>query len=205
MKSLRAQPQTPRAAVPKGVPAARSAGSVRIIGGTWRSRLIQFPVIEGLRPTGDRVRETLFNWLGQDLSGKTCIDLFAGSGALGFEAASRGATRVLLCETDRAALAALRAAQHYLQATQIEVRQANALSLLHGSNVTEQFDVVFADPPFAADAAATVLAGATRLLKPHGWLYVEQPKMLEEVHPWRLFRHLKAGGVHAHLFQRESS
>ncbi len=200
MNSLRAPPKPPPVTAAKG---ARGIRSVRIIGGAWRSRLIQFPAVEGLRPTGDRVRETLFNWLGQDLAGKTCVDLFAGSGALGFEAASRGATRVLLCETGRAPLAALRAAKELLQAAQIEVRQVDALTLLHGNNVTEQFDIAFADPPFAADLGATVLAGAARLVKPRGWLYLEQPTVLEEAHPWRLFRHLKAGAVHAHLFQRE--
>src|SRR5206468_2937082 len=81
-----------------------NANEVRIVGGTWRSRRIRFPPREGLRPTPDRVRETLFNWLGQDLTGRACLDLFAGSGALGFEAASRGARRVVMVERDRAAV-----------------------------------------------------------------------------------------------------
>src|SRR3954465_14317228 len=101
------------------MPAAKN--QVRIIGGEWRSRLIVFPPRADLRPTPDRVRETLFNWLGQDLTGKSCLDLFAGSGALGFEAASRGARRVVMVERDRAAFEALRANKATLEGHQVEV------------------------------------------------------------------------------------
>src|SRR5512147_591697 len=105
-------------------------GRVRIVGGRWRSRLLEVPERPGLRPTPDRVRETLFNWLGQRLDGCVCLDLFAGSGALGFEAASRGAARVVMVETDRAALAALRASRERLAASEVEIVAGDALEYL---------------------------------------------------------------------------
>ena len=116
------------------------------MGGAWRSRLIAVPSRPGLRPTPDRVRETLFNWLGQDLAGMQCLDLFAGSGALGFEAASRGAARVVMVECDRSALAALRATRTALNAAQVEIVAGDASAFLAASN--ERFDLVFLDPPF---------------------------------------------------------
>src|SRR5512135_1164195 len=100
---------------------------VRIIGGAWRSRIIRFPPRKDLRPTPDRVRETLFNWLGQDLTGKSCLDLFAGSGALGFEAASRGARRVVMVEHDAATFKALQASRAQLDAVAVELARADAL------------------------------------------------------------------------------
>src|ERR1700712_5778857 len=105
---------------------------VRIIGGTWRSRRIRFAARAELRPTPDRVRETLFNWLGQDLTGLACLDLFAGSGALGFEAASRGASRVVMVENDRAAYEALRENKAALAAAQVELARADALEFARG-------------------------------------------------------------------------
>src|SRR5450756_2414692 len=106
---------------------------VRIIGGAWRSRLISFPARTDLRPTPDRVRETLFNWLGQDLTGKTCLDLFAGSGALGLEAASRGARRVVMVERDPGAFHALQANVAVLNAAAVELKRADALEFLRGT------------------------------------------------------------------------
>ena len=118
---------------------------IRIIGGEWKRTPLHVVDLEGLRPTPDRVRETLFNWLGQDMSGQTCLDLFAGSGALGFEAASRGAARVVMVERDGRAAQQLRATQDKLAARTVEVAQADALRLAAGLR-PGTFDVIFLDP-----------------------------------------------------------
>lgn len=122
---------------------------VRIIGGLWRSRLLAFPSRPELRPTPDRVRETLFNWLGQDLTGKTCLDLYAGSGALGFESASRGAHRVVMVERDLAAFGALETNRERLGAQAVELQRADALEFLRRDRL--RYDVIFLDPPFGTD------------------------------------------------------
>ncbi|MBT9568915.1 MAG: 16S rRNA (guanine(966)-N(2))-methyltransferase RsmD [Thiobacillus sp.] len=145
---------------------------VRIIGGQYRRRLLDFPGTTGLRPTPDRVRETLFNWLGQDLPGWTCLDLFAGSGALGFEAASRGAARVILIERDAQASRALDKNAAALGATAVEVLRVDALAWL--GSIQDTFDLIFVDPPFDSGLAETVLAQLTPRLKPGGQVYVEQ-------------------------------
>src|SRR5580765_3370760 len=126
------------------------AGALRIVGGKYRSRMLRVPARPGLRPTPDRVRETLFNWLGQWLDGLACLDLFAGSGALGFEAASRGAARVVMVESDRAAFAALEATRERIGARAVELVQGDALRYLAQGG--ERFDVVFLDPPFRQNA-----------------------------------------------------
>ena len=113
-----------------------------------RIRLIDVRTVKSLRPTPDRVRETLFNWLGQDLEGKRCLDLFAGSGALGFEAASRGAEQVVMIEYDPVAVAALQANAKTLQATRVQLVRGDALRFARSANQT--FDVVFVDPPYRA-------------------------------------------------------
>jgi 16S rRNA (guanine966-N2)-methyltransferase len=148
------------------------ANRVRIIGGQYRRRLLDFPGGEGLRPTPDRVRETLFNWLGQDLPGWTCLDLFAGSGALGFEAASRGAGRVVMIERDLKAAGALEKNQAVLGANQVDILRADALAWL--ANNRETFDLVFVDPPFDSDLSVGVLADLARHLKSGGYAYIEQ-------------------------------
>jgi len=155
---------------------------VRIIGGAWRSRLVYFPPRQDLRPTPDRVRETLFNWLEQDLTGKTCLDLFAGSGALGFEAASRGAQRVVMVERDLATFRALAASRTALAAAAVELERADALEFLRENGGV--YDVVFLDPPFKADywprlapllpphlapGALVYHEGAARPVLPPGW------------------------------------
>ncbi|HJV94446.1 MAG TPA: 16S rRNA (guanine(966)-N(2))-methyltransferase RsmD, partial [Albitalea sp.] len=132
-----------------GVPSAKTKssypGRLRIIGGRWRGRRLEVPESEGLRPTPDRVRETLFNWLGRDLSGLACLDLFAGSGVLGFEAASRGAARVVMVERERETLEQLRANRAALDALQVEIVPGDAFEYLARGG--ERFDVVFLDPP----------------------------------------------------------
>ncbi len=131
-------------------------GKIRIIGGEWRGRRIAVSAAPDLRPTPDRVRETLFNWLGQRLDGLACLDLFAGSGALGFEAASRGAARVVMVEQDRKALAQLRDSLQLLGARNIALIPGDALAYLERPG--ERFDVVFLDPPFRQNAPAALLA-----------------------------------------------
>jgi len=149
-----------------------AANRVRIIGGQYRRRLLDFPDGADLRPTPDRVRETLFNWLGQDLPGWTCLDLFVGSGALGFEAASRGAGRVVMVERDLKAVGALEKNRALLGADRVDILRADALSWL--ANNRERFDLVFVDPPFGSGLAGAVLADLVRHLKPGGYAYIEQ-------------------------------
>jgi 16S rRNA (guanine966-N2)-methyltransferase len=175
---------------------------VRIIGGEWRSRLVRFPGTPGLRPTPDRVRETLFNWLGQRLDGLACVDLFAGSGALGFEALSRGAARVVMVERDRAAIDALRVAARELGATGAEVVAADSLAWL--ARGAERFDVAFVDPPYASELAPRVLAKLGARLNPGARVYVESARPLETAAPWILLREDHAGAVRFALYEYDS-
>jgi 16S rRNA (guanine(966)-N(2))-methyltransferase RsmD len=175
---------------------------VRLIGGRFkRSKL---PVAErpGLRPTPDRVRETLFNWLGQDLSGWRVLDAFAGSGALGFEAASRGAAEVVLLERDAHLVDSLRATRERLGATALHVEQADAMAWMARA-AAGRYELVFIDPPFDAGLADAAARAAARLVGSGGFVYVEAPEALSEPPPGlQLHRHARAGAVHAHLFQR---
>lgn len=174
---------------------------VRVIGGQYRRRLLDFPGSAGLRPTPDRVRETLFNWLGQDLPGWSCLDLFAGSGALGFEAASRGASRVLMIEREREALAALEKNRALLGALQVEVLRADALAWLASSR--ETFDLVFVDPPFDSGLAPTVLEQLGARLKPGGQVYVEQGEPVVAPAGFVVYRSGHAGRSHFALLTKE--
>ena len=180
-----------------------NANRVRIIGGAWRRRLVQFPAVDALRPSADRVRETLFNWLGQDLTGLTCLDLFAGSGVLGFEAASRGAARVMMVEKNRVVARALQVNAEQLGAAQVEVVQGDALDYLRSD--TRQFDVVFVDPPFSEDLLATVLPAVVSHLATGARVYVESGQPLTAGAPWRMLRGQKAGRVYYQLLDREVS
>ncbi|MGK2951467.1 MAG: 16S rRNA (guanine(966)-N(2))-methyltransferase RsmD [Thiobacillus sp.] len=177
------------------------ANRVRIIGGQFRRRLLDFPGSAGLRPTPDRVRETLFNWLGQDLPGWTCLDLFAGSGALGFEAASRGAGRVVMIERDRAALDALEKNRAVLGAMQIEILRADAVAWL--ANSREAFDLIFIDPPFDSGLAATVLDGLAPHLKASGQAYIEQAMPVTAPPGFIIHRSGRAGRSHFALLIKE--
>ena len=183
------------------------SNTLRIIGGLWRSRRIGFPDHEGLRPSADRVRETLFNWLGQDLGGLDCLDLFAGSGALGFEALSRGAARVVMVEQNREVCAALRANAELLQAKNLQFRCMDALEFAQSarSNATDRFDVVFLDPPFASSLLGQVLEKIPPLLKPGAKVYVESAHAFEQTPGWRLLKHGRAGQVHFHLLASEKN
>lgn len=175
----------------------RRANAIRIIGGAWRGRRIDFPATLELRPTPDRVRETLFNWLGQDLSGKSCLDLFAGSGALGFEAASRGAAEVTMVERDRAAFAALRANAAKLGAQNVRLVHADALEFIGA--VRPCFHVVFLDPPFSLPLPQKVLARMPSLLCPGAVVYLERGEPFEPSGGARVLKRARAGEVHFHL------
>jgi 16S rRNA (guanine(966)-N(2))-methyltransferase RsmD len=183
---------------------ADPAGEVRLIGGRWkRSKL---PVLDrpGLRPTPDRVRETLFNWLGHDLTGWRVLDAFAGSGALGFEAASRGAHEVVLLERDAVLARSLAASKDRLQAETLEVHTGDALSWM-ASAVHGRFDLVLLDPPFDAGLHGAATGAALKLLSPGGWLYVESDHALDPPAGCEAYRRLQAGAVHAHLWRRINS
>jgi 16S rRNA (guanine966-N2)-methyltransferase len=175
-------------------------GGIRIIAGQYRGRRIAVPDKPDLRPTPDRVRETLFNWLGQDLSGRACLDLFAGSGALGFEAASRGAARVVMVESDRAVLAGLERTRQAIGAAQVEIVRDDAFRYLRGAG--ERFDVVFLDPPFRQNALPALLEALPPRLAPGARVYVEAPAPCEPGESWRELKRSRAGQVSYQLLER---
>ena len=183
--------------------------TVRIIGGHWRRRLLRFPDALALRPTPDRVRETVFNWLGQSLDGLHCLDLFAGSGALGLEAASRGAARVVLVENAPAVLAAL---QDNLR--QLGPAPGGAVELVRGDALQfaarcagnqQRFDVIFVDPPYRQGWWPKVQAVLDQLSTDGARVYAEAETELEAWPGWSLIRQGKAGQVFHHLFEKDSS
>ncbi|RZJ08347.1 MAG: 16S rRNA (guanine(966)-N(2))-methyltransferase RsmD [Acidovorax sp.] len=186
-------------------PAPKGAGEIRIIGGQWKRTRLSVAQRPGLRPTPDRVRETLFNWLGQDLAGWRCLDAFAGTGALGLEAASRGAAAVQLVESDAALVAQLHALQQRLDAAAVRVQRGDGVAALRQA-VPASLDLVLIDPPFDGALFEPALKAAADAVKPGGFVYLEAPRAWggEElaVFGLALHRHLKAGAVHAHLLQR---
>ncbi len=179
-----------------------ASNTLRIIGGQWRGRKLRFADGEGLRPTTDRVRETLFNWLQPVIAGARCLDLFSGSGALGLEALSRGAGEVVFIERNPKAVAALRENLKLLQAANAEVHQGDALTWLQKTSTP--FDVIFLDPPFRQ----ALLGPALRQLDDGGWvaggarIYIEQELELGEPslpQGWELLRSKQAGQVGYYL------
>ncbi len=177
-----------------------SVNQIRIIGGAWRRRLIRFPPAEGLRPTPDRVRETLFNWLGQTLSGKQCVDLYAGSGALTLEAASRGAALAVAVDRSRVLIDALRATGARLGASALETHVGDARTFI--ASERRDFDVIFLDPPFQEDPWPWLLPACAGRLLPDGCIYAEAACALPPPPGFAAWRHDKAGQVHYHLFVR---
>src|SRR5262245_36085299 len=173
---------------------------VRIVGGTWRSRLIAFSPSGSLRPTPDRVRETLFNWLGQDLTGRSCLDLFAGSGALGFEAASRGAQRVVMVEREPAVYRALAANRDRLKAEAVELVKEDALEFLRADRGV--YDVVFLDPPFGAGYWPQLTALLPQRLAPAAMVFRESGTRFEAASGWEVYREGRAGQVRYQLLKR---
>jgi 16S rRNA (guanine966-N2)-methyltransferase len=180
-------------------------GEIRIIGGQYKRTKLPVPDKPGLRPTPDRVRETLFNWLGQDLSGWRCIDVFAGTGALGFEAASRGAATVLLCEQDAALVTRLKALQLKLQAAMVQVERGDGIALLRRQSPGSQ-QLVFLDPPFDSPLFEGALKAAAQAVAEPGYVYLEAPKAWDDealaAFGLKLHRSGKAGAVHFHLLVR---
>jgi len=179
------------------------SGRLRIVAGNWRSRLLDIADVEGLRPTSERIRETLFNWLAPNLHGARCLDLFAGTGALGLEALSRGAGTVVFVERSSDAARQLQANIDLLDATGASVHKQDALSFLE-SGTPDRFDVVFLDPPFAAD----MLEETCRLLADSGILaddalvYLEQDRSRPEIalpETWRVTKNKTAGNVRYRL------
>jgi 16S rRNA (guanine(966)-N(2))-methyltransferase RsmD len=177
---------------------------VRIIGGAWKRTKLPVADRPGLRPTPDRVRETLFNWLGQSLPGWHCLDAFAGSGALGFEAASRGAASVVLLDRDPGAAASLRAVKSRLAAATVEVERADALQWMARAPAAS-FDLVFLDPPFESTLLGPALPAAGRVVREGGYLYVESAAPVDPTSAgpaMELFRTGRAGAVHFQLLRR---
>lgn len=180
-------------------------GNIRIIGGKWRSRLITCAGAPGLRPTPARIRETLFNWLQYDVAGSRCLDLYAGSGALGFEAASRGARKVVQVENNAAALTALIDNKSHLAADGVNIVKNNVNTFLRGE--PEAFDLIFLDPPFAND----LISETCMLLEQRGWLsetakiYIESERQLQLTglsNNWHRLQRKQAGEVCYQLFTR---
>ena len=178
-------------------------GEVRIIGGRWKRSKLPVADRPGLRPTPDRVRETLFNWIGQDLEGWRVLDAFAGSGALGFEAASRGAAEVQMLENDKLLVRGLAAAKERLKADAVHVIAADALAWM-ARCAPARFELVLLDPPFDTDLFDAALAAAVAAVVPCGFVYLEAPRQFTQAPAgFTRHRHLRAGAVHAHLFMRE--
>ena len=175
---------------------------MRIIGGAWRRRVLRFPDALALRPTPDRVRETLFNWLGQDLTGLTCLDLFAGSGALGFEAASRGAARTVLVEQAPAVAAALRDNAKNLAMDRVEVVRADALQF--AASTRDRFDVILLDPPYRQGWLERIVPHLDRIAGDRALVYAEAEHPVETLGAWAAVRQGRAGQVYYQLLQREA-
>lgn len=184
-------------------------GQVRITGGAWRSRVFRFPAAQDLRPTSDRVRETLFNWLGQDLTGKMCLDLFAGSGALGFEALSRNAKAVVMVERDAKVRAALSGNATLLQAgTRVRIDGGDALQFLRnlaaqqGVQQGQRFDLIFCDPPFREDWFGKLWPALDAALMAGGLVYAESGAPLQAPAKWQIVKYGRAGQVFYQLLKR---
>lgn len=189
-------------------PRAAQSHEIRIIGGLWKRTKLKVADKPGLRPTPDRVRETVFNWLGQDLTGLRCLDAFAGTGALGFEAASRGAKEVLIIEQDGTLIEQLKKTQAQLQATTVHVQRGDGVAAIRQA-APGSLDVIFIDPPFDAPLFEPALGACARALAPEGWVYLEAPtaytdETLNAV-GLSVHKHLKAGAVHAHLLTRTAA
>jgi 16S rRNA (guanine966-N2)-methyltransferase len=184
----------------------RKPGTVRIIAGQWRGRRLPVPDIEGLRPSGDRCRETLFSWLQPHLRGARVADLFAGTGALGLEAVSRGAAHAVLVEKSRPVAAILRQSIEKLGAGQVSVAEADALTWVANQAVAS-IDLLFVDPPFASALAEIAVQGvaAAGIVAPGGWIYLESSQSDPLITPgsgWEMAREKSLGDVRMQLFRK---
>jgi 16S rRNA (guanine966-N2)-methyltransferase len=202
--------------VPTKTQVSSGANRLRIIGGQWRATKLTFPDVMVIRPTPDRVRETLFNWLQLEVVGARCLDLFAGSGSLGLEALSRGASTVTFVDREAVIGKYLRETLARLHCTQGEIHTMDATQFLH--NPASPFDIVFLDPPFAASAENQLLGAICSQLESKGWLsahahiYIECPSSMgspdsipEWPANWTLHRSKQAGQVGYHLARRGSA
>lgn len=184
-------------------PANNKLNTIRINAGEWRSRLIKFPDADGLRPTPERVRQTLFNWLGQDLTGQTCLDLFAGTGIMGFEALSRNATAVTMIEKSVPAYKALISNQQILKADRANIFNQDALQFL--STNKQKFNLVFLDPPYHQQWLNKVLPLLNVHLQDNGLVYVEAEYAIGTIPEfsadWQVLKQGKAGNVFYHLLK----
>lgn len=183
------------------------SNSVRIIGGDWRGRRLPVADVPGLRPSGDRSRETLFNWLQPWLLAAECADLFAGTGALGFEAASRGAASVLMIEKHPRAQEVLRQSIEQLQAIQVNLQSGGAMSMIEDIK-PDSLDIVFVDPPFDSNLAGVVLDRLDKIgcVRNSGFVYVESPatSVIAPPRGWRTWRDQQLGDVRMQLFRRDN-
>ena len=171
----------------------KTPNQVRIIGGTWRSRILEFPDHIGLRPTPDRVRETLFNWLGPHLDGKACLDLFAGSGALGFESLSHGAAEAVMVEQSSMVARRLKENAQLLGAANATVINADSLQFLRGA--PRPFDVIFLDPPFKQDFLEPILVLLSPWLASRATVYAESELGFAPSSNWKILKQSRAGQV----------
>jgi len=172
---------------------------VRIGAGQWRSRVLRFPDVPGLRPTPDRVREPLFNWLGQNLEGLSCLDLFSGTGVLGFEAISRGAAQAVMVEQALPVYQSLLENKKLLNADTAEIIRADSMQFLAANR--QRFDVIFLDPPFNQGWLSRLLPSMHEHLAADGALYVEAEFTLQDGDGWQVMKHGKAGNVFFHLLK----
>ena len=190
----------------------KKLNTVRINAGEWRSRLIKFPDAEGLRPTPERVRQTIFNWLGQDLTGLNCLDLFSGTGVMGFEALSRGAIAVTLVEKSSPAYKALISNKQLLQADKADILHQDALQFLNQN--TLKFNIIFLDPPYNQEWLPKLLPLIAMHLHAEGLVYVEAEYALDEsqlnasagfMADWQIVKQNKAGNVFYHLLKAQKN
>ncbi len=188
----------------------KKLNTVRINAGEWRSRLIKFPDAEGLRPTPERVRQTVFNWLGQDLTGLNCLDLFSGTGVMGFEALSRGAIAVTWVEKSSPAYKALISNKQLLQADKANILHQDALQFLNQN--TLKFNIIFLDPPYNQEWLPKLLPLIAMHLHAEGLVYVEAEYALDEsqlnasagfMADWQIVKQNKAGNVFYHLLKAQ--
>jgi 16S rRNA (guanine966-N2)-methyltransferase len=190
-------------------PKATTNNQLRIIGGIWRGRKLGFPDVEGLRPTGDRIRETLFNWLAPEIQSARCLDLFAGSGALGIEALSRGAAVSVMVERDTKAAAQLKANLEILKAEAGRIMNSDVLELLRKGNPDEAYHIIFIDPPFQLKLWQVVIDAleAGNWLADNATIYIESGRDDDYAPPinWQLHRDKHTGAVSYRLFYREQS
>ncbi|MDH5393833.1 MAG: 16S rRNA (guanine(966)-N(2))-methyltransferase RsmD [Gammaproteobacteria bacterium] len=197
-KRITARPKLINKTAPKQAP-----GKLRIIGGAWRRRLLPVISAEGLRPTSDRVRETLFNWLQSELAGSRCLDLFAGSGALGLEAASRGASEVVMVEKSAAVHDMLKQNVQMLAASQVTLLQQDALLYIQKLTLPESmaFDIVFLDPPYQSQLLAPVMASLTLSSGTKVYLEAKKGDDIQVPANWLLLKDKLAGQIHYCLYE----